>query len=281
MEQAFVEFDELPDRLRLHRAGASRSAAGRAGSRGQGAAPGRGEPDRGRPRAPLPGREAAQGACPRARVHRPAGARRRVRALDPARARLRPRGPQRGGVPPQLRRRPGRRRAARDQAVLDRAHPHARVPARHEGLGARPRRDGAVPAPRHRLPDGGHVDDDGLPPGLLPLRPAPGEHLRPRVGRARPRRLRAGREAHRRGHDEAHAPLRRRGDGERGRDPAAAARARRALRARARAGVPRRDPDPLRPLLRDAALGHRPDAGDPRGVPAHLLAQPAPSRRAS
>ena len=68
----------------------------------------------------------------------PAGARRRVRALDPARARLRPRGAERGCLPPQLRADAGRRRPGCDPAVLDGPRAHARVPARDEGLGARP-----------------------------------------------------------------------------------------------------------------------------------------------
>ena len=71
-----------------------------------------------------------------------------------------------------------------------------------------------------RLQDGRHLDDDGLPARVLPLRPAPGQHLRHAERRARARRLRPGREADRRGHVQADAALRRRGDGERGRDPA-------------------------------------------------------------
>ncbi len=135
----------------------------------------------------------------------------------------------------------------------------------NEGRRPRPRDDAAGRASRRCTPTGGRVDDDGVPARLLPRRPAPGEHLRARFRRARPRRLRTGREADRRRHGEADHALRRRCDRERRRDPAAASRARRALRPRARAGVPRRAPGALRPLLREPALGHRPAPDHPGG----------------
>ncbi len=65
------------------------------------------------------------------------------------------------------------------------------------------------------------------------------------------------------------------GDRERRRDPAPPAGPRCPVRTRAGGGVPRRDPRPLRPLLRHAAVGHRPAAGDPGRVPAHLLDESA------
>ena len=90
--------------------------------------------------------------------------------------------------------------------------------------------DAARRAARRRVPARRRLDDDGVPARLLPRGSAPGEHLRARVRRARARRLRAGGEADRRRHGEAHAALRRRCDGERRRDPATPSRARRPLR---------------------------------------------------
>ena len=75
----------------------------------------------------------------------------------------------------------------------------------------------------------------------------------------------------------AHTALRRRRDGEHRRDPASPARARRPLRRCARGRVSRGAAGPLRPLLRHPALGHRPDPGDPRGLPAHLRDEPQAS----
>ena len=59
----------------------------------------------------------------------------------------------------------------------------------------RPRLRDAVAggAPGARLPDVRGVDGDDLPARLLPRRPAPGEHPRPRGSSHRPRRLRPGR----------------------------------------------------------------------------------------
>ena len=86
--ELFLEFEEQPMAAasigQVHRA----MLPERAARRGQGAAAGRAAPDRGRPRAALPGGAPREGAHPRARLHRRARARRRVRALDPARARL-------------------------------------------------------------------------------------------------------------------------------------------------------------------------------------------------
>ena len=59
--------------------------------------------------------------------------------------------------------------------------------------------------------------------------------------------------------------------------PAAALRARAPLPEGARAGAARRDRGALLPLLRRERLEHRPDRGDPRGARPHLLAQPAPA----
>ncbi len=117
-------------RVGLDRPGASRGASRWPRGGGQGAAPGRRAADRGGPRTALPGGATSEGARQGARVHGPAGARRRVRALDPARARLRARGAERGDVPPELCARREGRRPAGHQAVLDLAHPHARVPPR-------------------------------------------------------------------------------------------------------------------------------------------------------
>ena len=55
------------------------------------------------------------------------------------------------------------------------------------------------------------VDDDDLPPRVLPRRPASGEHPRPLARADRARRLRPRRQAHRRRHVEADAALHRRG----------------------------------------------------------------------
>jgi hypothetical protein len=85
------------------------------------------------------------------------------------------------------------------------------------------------------------------------MRPAPGEHLRPRVGAPRPRRLRSGGKLS----DDDMAKLTMlfvdAATGERRRDPAAAPRPRCPLRRVARAGVPRRSCSPVRPLLRKPA----------------------------
>ena len=250
MERAFLEFDAAAARVGVDRPGAPSGASERRGGRGQDPASRSCEADRGRPRAAVPGGEAPARARPRARVHRPAGAGRRVRPLDPARARLRARGAERGCLLPQLRANARRRRPGGDPAVLDRPRPDARVPSRQEDLGARPSEHATGRAPRCRLSDGGRVDDHGLPPRLLPLGSPSGEHLHPRLRRARPRGLRAGGEAHRRGHGEAHPALRRCRDREHRRDSPPYARARRALRPRARAGVPGGAARALRPLLR-------------------------------
>ena len=74
-----------------------------------------------------------------------------------------------------------------------------------------------------RVSDGRDVDDDDLPARVLPRRPAPGEHPRPTGRPHRPRRLRPGREAQRRRHQQADAALHRRRERER-RQPAAPAR---------------------------------------------------------
>ena len=267
-----------PDRRRLDRPGAPRHAAERPPRRGQGPAPERAEADRGRPRAALPGGPPDQGARAGARVHRPAPARRRVRALDPPGARLPPRGPQRRGLPPPLLGPPARPHPAR----LLELHAHARADARAaRGRPARrppARRLGDGGAPPPRLPDGRDVDDDDLPPRLLPRRPAPGEHLRDRRrGAHRARRLRPGREADRRGHVEADAALHRRRERAHRRAAAPAGRARRPLPEGARGRVRRRAARDVRALLRRQPRRDRPAAGDPRGVPADLPAQPAPA----
>ncbi len=88
LEQAFLEFERDADRRRVDRPGAPRDAAERPRGGGQGAAAGRAAADRVRPRAPLPGGAARQGARARARLHRRERARGRVRALDPPGARL-------------------------------------------------------------------------------------------------------------------------------------------------------------------------------------------------
>ena len=140
IEQAFVSFDEQPDRGRLDRPGALRRPAdGRRGRR-QGAAAGRAAPDRVGPAADAVGRAGRTRARPLARLHRLRGARRRVRALDPAGARLPARGAQRRDVPAQLRRLDRGRRAARDLALLVGAGAHARAPRREAVRRSRPRR---------------------------------------------------------------------------------------------------------------------------------------------
>ena len=87
----------------------------------------------------------------------------------------------------------------------------------------------------------------------------------------RPRRLRPGREADRRGHVEADAALHRRRERAHRRAAAPARRARRPLPAGARGRVRRRAARDLLPLLRREPLRDRPAAGDPRGVRADLL----------
>ena len=86
LEQAFLRFDEQPDRRRLDRPGAPRDAPERRRGRRQGAAAERAATDRVRSRAALPGRAHHQGARPGARLHRRRGARRRVRALRSGRS---------------------------------------------------------------------------------------------------------------------------------------------------------------------------------------------------
>ena len=168
------------------------------------------------------------------------GARRRVRALDPPRARLRARGAERGDLPPELR--------AATSASSCRASSGGTRRARLLTLECLRGHAGRATSTssRWRPTSGatsrtacGRLDDDGLPARLLPRRPAPGEHLRPRRRAARPRRLRPGGKLT----DDDMAKLTRlfvdAATENVERDPAAAPRARRALPARPRGGVPR------------------------------------------
>ena len=259
----------------VDRAGASRDAAERPPRRRQGAAAERAAADRGRPRADVPGGAAREGAHPRARLHRRERDRRRVRALDPAGARLPPRGAQRRRLPQELRRPPARRGAARLLDVHAVEGADARVPRGRAARRPRARPVVARAAPPARVPDRRDVDDDDLPPRVLPRRPAPGEHPRPVARADRARRLRPGREAHRRRHVEADAALHRRRVGEHRAAAEAARRPRRALPEGARGGVRRRAARAVLPLLRREPPGDRPDPGDPRGVRADLLDEPA------
>ena len=251
LEQAFVRFDEQPIAAasigQVHR----RSAAERRRGRGQGAAPERAAPDRVRSRTALPGREADQGARPRARLHRRARARRRVRPLDPAGARLQARGAPCRELPPQLRRlrsRRGRRRSTGTTRArgCSRSSSSTAIQLVDLDLDATPVRGAA----RARVPGHADVDGDDLRARLLPRRPASRERARARGRPDRPRRLRAGREADRRGHGAADAALHRRRDRERRRAAAAARRARRPVSEGARGGVRDRAARPLLPLLR-------------------------------
>ena len=163
-------------RVGLDRPGAPGRAPEREARGGEGAATRRAEADRRRPRADDAGREARARAGEGARVRRPHGARRRVLAPDPPRARLPARGAQRRGVPPQLRGPPARRRAAGLLELHALARAHARAA---RGAAAGRHRRGRLHgrgAPPPRVPDHRDVDDDDLPPRLLPRRPAPGEH---------------------------------------------------------------------------------------------------------
>ena len=246
IERLFLEFDGAADRGRVDRPGAPGRAPERAAGRRQGAAPGCAAADRGRPRAPVPGRADREGTRARARLHRHARTRRRVRALHPPGARLPARGAER----------------ARPSAATSPAHPHVRVPKvywtllAHAGADARVPRGDAVRRHRRdrllargaappRLPDDRGVDDDDLPARVLPRRPASGEHPRPRAARLhRARRLRALRNADRRGPVEADPALHRRRERERRR------RSRAGLRSSACATTARRE-DEFRAELRE------------------------------
>ena len=90
--------------------------------------------------------------------------------------------PQRADVPPQLRRPPARPHPARllelhAQRVLTLELLDGIAARRHRARATTRSRSGAP-----RLPADRGVDDDDLPPRLLPRRPAPGEHPRPRPG---------------------------------------------------------------------------------------------------
>ena len=98
-----------------------------------------------------------------------------------------------------------------------------------------------------------------------------------RRGAHRARRLRPGREADRRGHVEADAALHRRRERAHRRPAAPVGRARRPLPEGARGRVRRRAARDVRALLRRQPRRDRPDAGDPRGVPADLPDEPAPA----
>ena len=230
IERLFLDFDPEPVAAasigQVHRATLpERPHGGR-----QGAAARRRAPDRGRPRPPVPGGAAREGARARARLRRRARARRRVRAADPAGARLPARGAQRAGVPPQLRRRPARARPEGPLDVHAGARPHARMARRGAARRRRHARALARGAARPRVPRRRDLDDDDLPPRVLPRRPAPREHARPAGGGDdRPRRLRRRRQAQRRRHDEADTAVHRRRGGERRHAPEAPRRSRRAL----------------------------------------------------
>ena len=160
------------------------------------------------------------------------GARRRVRPRDSTGARLPPRGAQRGDLPQELRGPPARQGSAGLLDVHAAARAHARAHRRHAARRrrhARLRARGAAPARRGARR---HVDDDDLPPRLLPRRPAPGEHPRPLPRQHRPRRLRARRPPDRRGRLQGDTALHRRRERERRGDAETARRSRRPLPAR-------------------------------------------------
>ena len=203
------------DRRGVDRPGPPCDAAERARGGGQGAAAGRAAADRIRSRAALPGGANHQGACPLARLHRRERARGRVRTLDPTGAGLPPGGPPRGHLPAQLRRLRDRAGAEGLLELLGPARADAGVPGRRPARRPRPGDHVARDPPRARAADDGDVDGDDLPPRLLPRRPAPRQHPRPRRRPDRAGRLRPGRQAHGRRHVQADAALHRRRDRER------------------------------------------------------------------
>ena len=114
----------------------------------------------------------------------------------------------------------------------------------------------------------GFFHGDPHPANVLVLR---------RGGDDRARRLRRRREAHRRRHVEADAALHRAASENVDVLPRAARRSRRPLSEGAQGGVLARAARDVLPLLRRERQRDRSDPGDPRGVPAHLLDEPAPA----
>ena len=141
----------------------------------------------------VPGGAPRAGAGPRARLHRRA---RSSSTSSPARsARSSTTGSRRAtpqALPPQLRRPSARARPARLLELHARPGADARVARRRPARRRRHARARRVEERRAaRVPGHRDVDDDDLPARLLPRRPAPGEHPRPRRARHdRPRRLR-------------------------------------------------------------------------------------------
>ena len=276
LEQAFVEFDETPIAAasigQVHRAVAPERRRGRR----QGAAPERAESDRERPRAALPGRAPDQGARARARLHRRQRARRRVRALHPPGARLQARGAERRHVPAQLRatrtssscRRSTGTTPASRMLTLEYLEGVQLADLELEATAVDARRELAY-----------RVTDTWMEMifrhGFFHADPHPANVLVLDGGRIGLVDFGLVGQAHRRGHGAADAALHRRRDRERRRAAAPARRARRPLPEGARGGVRGRAARALLPLLRREPRRHRPDPGDPRGLRADLLDEPA------
>ena len=274
LEQLFLEFDETPIAAasigQVHRASLpERAARGR-----EGAAARRPAAGRGRPRAPVPGREASRAsACARSTSS--------TRSHSSTSSRARSGRSSTTGI------------EARNAEQFHRnfaGHPHVRVPRVYwtllERARAHPRAtsrasssrdldhaqllDGRAPPPR--VPHRRDLDGDDLPARVLPRRPAPGEHPRPRETATRSASSTSAwpESSCRRRHLEADRPLHRCRERERRGAPAAAARRSASVPEGARGGVRRRAPRHLLPVLRRAAERDRPDPAHPRGVRAHL-----------
>ena len=266
------------DRRRLDRPGAPRGAPERRRGRRQGAAPERAAADRVGPRAALPGGAHDQGARPRARLHRRAARSSTSSRASSARSSTtssRRATPTRSGATSptpsssSCRRSTGTTRRSR-MLTLEFLDGVQLADLDFDATSLEERRELAYRVTetwmemifRH-----GFFHGDPHPANVLVLERRPD----------RTRRLRARRQADRRGHGAADAALHRRRDRERRRAAAPARRARRPLSEGARGGVPHRAARALLPLLRRQPRRDRPDPGDPRGVRADLLDEPAPA----
>ena len=218
IEQLFLEFDDDADRGGVDRPGAPRGAPERAPRRGQGAAPERAAADRGRPRAALPGRAARAGARPRARLHR------RARSSSTSSRARSARSSTTGSRRATPRRSTATSPATRTSRVprVYWSYTRARVLTLEflEGVAARRPRRSTRGRSRSAARLAYLMTETWMTMifrhGFFHGDPHPGEHPRARRRRAdRARRLRPGRQAHRRRHVEADAALHRRRERER------------------------------------------------------------------